>query len=245
MGTLTPTPTPTSICGPEATIGPEDGVGRGIWGRRLDQLGGGEMGGMGEMGDGLGRTRAVPAAWVGVVGVIHPGGVPQDPSAQSIPSYVLWEHFLEVTGTALLSEFVSGRAALPGGAEEPVWFWLKVWFWPKVWWSALAMRSPREGPCGGVSPWSAGRSGAGGPRWSEDRGAEPGSNGHMKWGPQAYSWAISHHKGFILNRFLYLDSHLCSPHPYTQMNFRYIKITIKNTIMNKQTKMNPELYFKK
>ena len=29
MGTLTPTP--ISICGAEATRGPEDGVGRGIW----------------------------------------------------------------------------------------------------------------------------------------------------------------------------------------------------------------------
>lgn len=77
--------------------------------------------------------------------------------------------------------------------------------------------------------------GAGGSRWSEDRGTEPGSNGHMKWRPQAHPCAISHHKSFILNN-LYLDSHLCSPHPYTQMNFRYIKITIKNTIMKKQTK---------
>lgn len=125
---LTPTPTHTSICGPEATYGPEDGVGCGIWGRCLDQLGGGEMGGMGGMGgvgDGLGRTRAVPEAWVGVVEAIDPGGVPQAPSAQIIQSYVLWEHFLEVMGTAVLSEFVSGRAALPGGAEEPVWFWLR------------------------------------------------------------------------------------------------------------------------
>ena len=152
----------------------------GAWDLGLDQLGGRETGGMGEMGDGLGRTRAVPEAWVGVVGAIHPGGVPQDPGAQSILSYVLWEQFLEVTGTALLIEFVSGWAALPGRAEELVWFWLKVWFWPKVWQSALAMKSPREGPCGGVSPWSAGRSGAGGSHWSEDRGTEPGSNGHMK-----------------------------------------------------------------
>ena len=100
----------------------------GAWDLGLDQLGGRETGGMGEMGDGLGRTRAVPEAWVGVVGAIHPGGVPQDPGAQSILSYVLWEQFLEVTGTALLIEFVSGWAALPGRAEELVWFWLKVWF---------------------------------------------------------------------------------------------------------------------
>lgn len=133
-------------------------------------------------------------------------------------------------GTAVLSEFVSGWAALPGAAEEPVWFWLRsasgrksggpLWLWG----------APGKGP---VEVWALGQ--LEGQEQEAHAGARTGgSNGHMKWGPQAHSCAISHHKSFILNSFLYLDSHLCSPHPYTQMNFRYIKITIKNTIMNKQ-----------